>query len=64
MNDYMMTIVDKTLYVYNQTKLIQEITLTKDSHRCTGVIVNDNLYVRVESTVFVYKLTTSTTQPL
>ncbi len=64
MNDYVITIVDTTLYVYNQTTLIQEITLNDSSDYCTGVIVNDHLYVSVGRTVFVYKLTTSTTQPL
>ena len=64
MNDYLITIVDTTLYVYNQTKLIQQIKLYNDYSKCTGVIVNDNLYVSVYDTVFVYKITTSTTQPL
>ena len=60
MNDYLITIVDRTLYVYNQTTIIQQITLNSSSSYCTGVRLNDHLYVGAETTVYVYKLTTST----
>ncbi len=59
MNDYLITIVDRTLYVYNQTTIIQQITLNSSSSYCTGVRLNDHLYVGAETTVYVYKLTTS-----